>query len=571
VSLLDTQVPRRIFEIAGGAGGQAALVYGAGTAFYAGAGRAPAATLLEALLTFAARPAYQEILVFTGSGDHLPELDAGRVRVGLVPGGWTFRGLPSREPAAPPSRDADDDLGLDLDTLLREDRPPGALGELFPAQAMASTERVERLLQEVEQRCGWKWQGVRFEPEPERVEAARTSRRLVLIDSAYLLAGARDFEGQPEHRLLSLERRFQALVSNVRGTGIDLLLFCPDQETAAALTGKPAQAGGPANPLRWREGAEIWRWPTMGDRPFGDLLRSASPRLSLYETLRTVPPTPPPDPLRELDRVIGLEQVKTHVRRLFYLASDYVQRRSAGQKAQDFLLHAAFLGNPGTGKTTVARLLGNIYGQLGLLSGNKLTEVRPRDLIGQYVRHTAERTAQVCERALGGVLFIDEAYGLLSAEGQNDFGPEAIDELLKWMTERKGELAIFFAGYPDQMNDFFRRANPGFSGRIKHFLRFEDYSDEELVRIAHIKADTDTIEAGADPAIREELARHRRECRRAGLFFRNAGEVEKLVEEARVQRAQRLQLDPGDLARDVLTIDDFRNVRLDLPMAGAAS
>ena len=187
------------------------------------------------------------------------------------------------------------------------------------------------------------------------------------------------------------------------------------------------------------------------------------------------------NPYDELDALIGLSSVKEQVRTLANFVKIQKQRESLGMKASQVSYHCAFLGNPGTGKTTIARILAAIYKDLGILKKGQLVETDRAGLVGQYVGSTALKTNKVVDEALDGVLFIDEAYSL-SEGGSNDFGKEAIATLIKRMEDDRSRLAVIFAGYNQNMEQFFDM-NPGLHSRINRQILFPDYSENELVEI----------------------------------------------------------------------------------------
>jgi stage V sporulation protein K len=185
--------------------------------------------------------------------------------------------------------------------------------------------------------------------------------------------------------------------------------------------------------------------------------------------------------MRDLNALVGLENVKSEIRTLINRVKLNAKRRSQGLKVPDASLHLVFTGNSGTGKTTVARMVGKIYQAIGLLEKGHLVEVDRGDLVGQYIGHTATKTLQEVDRANGGVLFIDEAYAL--AEGsENDFGKEAIETLLEHMEDRRDKLAVIVAGYPNKMRKFMD-SNPGFQSRFTRFVHFEDHDAAALNEI----------------------------------------------------------------------------------------
>ena len=183
----------------------------------------------------------------------------------------------------------------------------------------------------------------------------------------------------------------------------------------------------------------------------------------------------------ELDSYIGLQTVKEEVHNLINMASVYQLRRQHGLPTTDMSLHLVFTGNPGTGKTMMARMMARIYRSLDILSKGQLVEVDRSGLVAGYVGQTAIKTQKVIQKALGGVLFIDEAYAL-NGKSENDFGQEAIDTILKAMEDHRDDLVVIVAGYTDLM-DRFIHSNPGLESRFNRFLLFEDYTSDEMLDI----------------------------------------------------------------------------------------
>jgi SpoVK/Ycf46/Vps4 family AAA+-type ATPase len=183
-----------------------------------------------------------------------------------------------------------------------------------------------------------------------------------------------------------------------------------------------------------------------------------------------------------IEGLIGLESVKREVRLLVAEAKADRMRRDAGLPIAAPTRHLVFTGNPGTAKTTIARLIAAVYAKLGLLSSGHLVEVSHADLIAEYIGQTAPKVRSAVERALGGVLFIDEAYALTPGDSHNSYGPEAIAELLRLMEERRDDLVVIVAGYQDRMTNFLA-ANPGLASRFPTTVDFPDYDDDELVAI----------------------------------------------------------------------------------------
>ena len=187
--------------------------------------------------------------------------------------------------------------------------------------------------------------------------------------------------------------------------------------------------------------------------------------------------------LSELDSYIGLQNVKQSMRDFVDYLKFINERKKLGLKTQEnFAIHSVFLGNPGTGKTTIARLLGKIFKAMGILKNGHVIEVDRSGLVGQYIGETAQKTNKVIDEAIGGLLFIDEAYTLKKEGNQQDFGQEAIDILLKRMEDSKGDFVVIAAGYPEEMNAFIN-SNPGLKSRFNNFFKFDDYTPEELIDI----------------------------------------------------------------------------------------
>lgn len=183
----------------------------------------------------------------------------------------------------------------------------------------------------------------------------------------------------------------------------------------------------------------------------------------------------------KLENLIGLTTVKTEVEKLFNVVKVRQIRQQRGMEASPSTLHMVFTGNPGTGKTTVARIIAEVFNEIGLLGKGHLVEVDRQALVGEYIGHTAPKMTKAIENALGGVLFIDEAYSLVQG-GEKDFGKEAIDTLVKLMEDNRKDLVVIVAGYPEEMEKFLN-ANPGLKSRFYKTIQFEDYSPDELGEI----------------------------------------------------------------------------------------
>ncbi len=251
-------------------------------------------------------------------------------------------------------------------------------------------------------------------------------------------------------------------------------------------------------------------------------------------------PASPPEKIEdlqaELDGYIGLTAVKKEVKNLIDLATVHQLRKDHGLPVADLSLHMVFSGNPGTGKTTVARLMSRIYHSLGILSKGLLVEVDRSGLVAGYVGQTAIKTGKVIEAALGGVLFIDEAYAL-NGRAENDFGQEAIDTLLKAMEDHRDDLVVIVAGYDGLMDDFVH-SNPGLESRFNRFLHFEDYTPEELLSIFDIQCKKGCYEPEEETRrlVREFIAEENADS----ISFGNARGVRNIFERLLVNQANRL-------------------------------
>ena len=260
--------------------------------------------------------------------------------------------------------------------------------------------------------------------------------------------------------------------------------------------------------------------------------------------------------------LIGLLPVKQRIRETAALLLVDRARRSLGLAHEAPTLHMSFTGNPGTGKTTVALKMAGLLHRLGYVRKGHLVSVTRDDLVGQYIGHTAPKTRDVLKKAMGGVLFIDEAYYLYRPDNERDYGQEAIEILLQVMENNRDDLVVIMAGYADRMDRFFS-ANPGFRSRIAHHIAFPDYSDAELGTIADTMLGQQNyrLDAGGSQAMADYIA-----LRRGQPHFANARSIRNALDRARLRQANRLFLaDAGPLdatALSTLTEADIRPSRV---------
>jgi len=241
--------------------------------------------------------------------------------------------------------------------------------------------------------------------------------------------------------------------------------------------------------------------------------------------------------LDQLDReLIGLLPVKRRIREIASFLVVSKARSLMGLEAGSPSLHMCFTGNPGTGKTTVAMRMAEILHRLGYVRKGHVVSVTRDDLVGQYIGHTAPKTKEILKKAMGGVLFIDEAYYLYRPENERDYGQEAIEILLQVMENNRDDLVVILAGYKDRMDTFFQ-SNPGMSSRIAHHIDFPDYSEEELLMIADKMVDQ--MHYSMDVAARDALSRYI-ELRKAQPHFANARSIRNALDRARLRQANRV-------------------------------
>jgi probable Rubsico expression protein CbbX len=264
------------------------------------------------------------------------------------------------------------------------------------------------------------------------------------------------------------------------------------------------------------------------------------------------------DVLDRLDReLVGLAPVKQRIREIAAFLAVSKAREALGLTGAPPSLHMSFTGNPGTGKTTVALRMAEILHRLGYVRKGHLVAVTRDDLVGQYIGHTAPKTRDVLKRAMGGVLFIDEAYYLYRPENERDYGQEAIEILLQVMENQRDDLVVILAGYKDRMDTFFQ-SNPGFKSRIAHHIDFPDYDERELLEIAQrmLAQMGYRLDAEAGTSLADYIA-----LRRAQPHFANARSIRNALDRARLRQANRLFAQDAPVTREALSTIAAADIR----------
>lgn len=312
------------------------------------------------------------------------------------------------------------------------------------------------------------------------------------------------------------ERNLERMTQDFWPDGLDLERLQAEVETRTARLGENGENGGGGQPVpEQAKAAEQAETAGQGEAATAETLEALQAELQGY---------------------IGLEPIKKEVQDLINLVTVYQLRRQHGLPVAELSLHMVFTGNPGTGKTMIARLMARIYKTLGILRGGQLVEVDRSGLVAGYVGQTAAKTMAVLEQARGGVLFIDEAY-TLSRGQETDFGQEAIDTLLKYMEDHRDELVVIVAGYAELMEDFIH-SNPGLESRFNRYLHFPDYTGDELLDMFLMRCQKHCYVL-ADEA-KAELGGYLADVQRLQPTFGNGRGVRNLFERVLVQQANRL-------------------------------
>jgi len=298
--------------------------------------------------------------------------------------------------------------------------------------------------------------------------------------------------------------------------------------------------------------------PKPQDQPVEEAAEEAAPSETEIDLREAYKASGVGELLRELDEeLIGLGPVKKRIRETAALLLVEQARKRLGLAHETPTLHMSFTGHPGTGKTTVAMKMADLLHRLGYIRTSQLVTVTRDDLVGQYIGHTAPKTKEILKKAMGGVLFIDEAYYLYRPENERDYGQEAIEILLQVMENQRDDLVVILAGYTERMDRFFE-SNPGFRSRIAHHIDFPDYSNEELLAIAEkmLEQQNYQLSESGRAALADYVGR-----RRLQPHFANARSIRNALDRARLRQANRLfDSAQGPLGADELSTIDASDI-----------
>ncbi len=303
-----------------------------------------------------------------------------------------------------------------------------------------------------------------------------------------------------------------------------------------------------------RIGDDFWGTPAAPQKIDQPKPEKNAPAAAKQEGPKPEEQLPPPEDMealkKELNEYIGLSGIKKEVTNLINMVTIHKLRKEHGLPTVEMSLHMVFTGNPGTGKTMIARLMSRIYRSLGILSKGQLVEVDRSGLVAGYVGQTAQKTTEVIKKALGGVLFVDEAYALKSTS-ENDFGQEAIETLLKAMEDNRDDLVVIVAGYDGLMEQFIH-SNPGLESRFNRYLHFDDYSLDEMCEILdmQLKKNSYRLDEEAKAAARDYISA----ANTHSISFGNARGVRNIFERTLVAQSNRLAAESEMTVEKLTTI-----------------
>ena len=308
---------------------------------------------------------------------------------------------------------------------------------------------------------------------------------------------------------------------------------------------------------------KIWRNQekenSKKDLPVANKIHAINRAVKSAKTADSVHKNSTTEVLRELNNLVGLKCVKKLINEIHAFVEIQKRRQKEQLATEPLSLHMVFKGNPGTGKTTVARIIGKLFKELGVLSKGHLVEVERADLVGEYIGHTAQRTKEQIKRAMGGILFIDEAYSLARG-GEKDFGKETIDTLVKGIEDQKDKMILILAGYQDEM-EWFTETNPGLRSRIPIVINFPDYNINELLAIGDLMLEQRQyqLSPGANEEMKIILEKETKAHRHSG----NARLVRNLVERAiRCQAVRLVKMPAKEIGREELMFIKREDIKI---------
>ncbi|MCC9608100.1 AAA family ATPase [Blastopirellula sp. JC732] len=575
-------------------GGSLHCCVGSEPPYYVGLRQKPAKTLLEAILAaIGSSPTYRQVIVGTARGEHLPReiMLNDTMRIGSVPLFWYYRG--QKLSNAPQGSNGGSPRGDNQQLRYAEEL------------AISQNEAGRRIIDERQEaswglHAGWLIDQLTSLNE----SAAGVGRTLFIIDLELLMPDTqqlsslfqesmRDTSHSKQATTQNLQDEFDQLFDQIRNARNDLVYFTWRKETPQLLKSGDLIRSVARKYMRIQD----QRFQHLDDEHFGkidafsptfpllriDALTSSlfctlekdiafpgaytafQPELgekSLCDVIRKDVPQRKVSVRDELDELIGLKSVKQQFYEWCSVAQANRDREALGIRLE-YHFNCVMEGNPGTGKTEVSKLVGKLLAEQGLLSGTQFTEVTSKDLIGEYVGQTRIKTNEVVEKALGGVLFIDEAYDLVPRHG-NDFAVECVTTLLKWLDEHPRDIAFVIAGYEKDIETFLD-SNAGLRRRFPQTFKFEDYDDDQLTQIvkAMMRKMQQVLDGECDAIIKKRLTEIRSYRRRQNQSFGNAGEARILIQMACIARDVRTaDLDGTWENRVMLTADDFANAKL---------